>query len=581
MSASAADVDTAADAGRAASPARNGSGRTGAYLLLIILVFLTLYPLAMLLYGALSTAPPGELGSFDLRGFRELWNAATAKVLLDTLSLSVVKTTLGVALAVLLAWIVTRTDTPGRGTLEVLLSLPFFIPPILLAMGWSMLGNPTVGTINLWWNALTGAEEPLVNVFSFGGVVWHMIQFTVPFAFLLLVDAFRAMDPSLEESSRMSGASRMGTFFRITLILMLPIISNVFILSLIKGLEAFEGPLFFGLPAGIHVVTTEIYEAIHHRNVPDYQYATALSFSTMAVMCLVVAWQWRLLRGRRFETVTGKGYSPNVMKLGWLRWVTFGICAATFLIMTVMPVGQLIAGSLVEFYGFYSWDALTLKHYRAVFDNALLWRSTRNTLILAVGGATLTTILGSLISYVVVRTRWPIRYAIDLLAWLPWMMPGMVLGLGFLWGFALLPRGIDIYGTLWALLFAYMTLGTPLTVRIMSGAFTQLSVDLEECSRVHGANWWQTFRRILLSLTFPSFAVGWVLTFFMILRELSASVLLYSVGNEVMPVVILRMWEEGKAEEVSVVALFMLLLVLAFRVMQLIIVKRRFGGLQH
>jgi iron(III) transport system permease protein len=145
------------------------------------------------------------------------------------------------------------------------------------------------------------------------------------------------------------------------------------------------------------------------------------------------------------------------------------------------------------------------------------------------------------------------------------MMPGMVLGVGFLWAYALMPGPVQLYGTLWALGLAYVTLGTPLAVRTMAGAFAQLALDLEECSRVHGAAWWTTFRRILLALAWPAFAVGWILIFFIILRELSASILLYSVGNEVLSVVVMRLWTEGKAGQVSVIALVMLALVFLFR----------------
>jgi iron(III) transport system permease protein len=153
------------------------------------------------------------------------------------------------------------------------------------------------------------------------------------------------------------------------------------------------------------------------------------------------------------------------------------------------------------------------------------------------------------------------------------MMPGMILAVGFLWAYALMPGPIQLYGTLWALLVAYMTLGTPLAVRTMSGAFAQLAFDLEECSRVHGASWWTTFRRILLALAWPSFAVGWILVFFLILRELSASILLYSVGNEVLSVVVMKLWTEGKAEQVSVIALVMLALVFVFRFVEARLVR--------
>jgi iron(III) transport system permease protein len=165
------------------------------------------------------------------------------------------------------------------------------------------------------------------------------------------------------------------------------------------------------------------------------------------------------------------------------------------------------------------------------------------------------------------------------LAWLPWMMPGMVLGIGFLWGFATLPHEIPIYGTLWALLLAYIALGTPVAVRVTSGAYAQIARDIEECSRVHGANWSQTMLRILVALAWPAFAVGWVLIFFGIMRELSASILLYVPDTQVMSVVMLKMWTGGKPEDVSVVGLVMLVLVLLFRWVQLRFIKRRISTL--
>jgi len=188
-------------------------------------------------------------------------------------------------------------------------------------------------------------------------------------------------------------------------------------------------------------------------------------------------------------------------------------------------------------------------------------------------------VLGGIVAYVTTRTLWFGRRLIDLLAWLPWMMPGMVLGIGFLWGFATLPHAIPIYGTLWALLLAYMALGTPVAVRVTSSAYQQIARDLEECSRVHGAGWWQTLGRVLVALAWPAFAVGWVLVFFGIMRELSASILLYAPGTQVLSVVMLKLWTAGKSEEVSVIGLLMLVLVLLFRWVQLRLIKTRISTL--
>jgi len=555
--------------------ARHGRG-AGLTLLVLLLGFLSLYPLAMLFYGSLHSTPPGMAGTFNLDGYVALGSDENLAALVNTVAISLVKTILSLALAILLAWIVARTDTPGRGVLEVLITLPFFIPPILTATAWAMLGNAQVGTINLVWKAITGLETPLVDVYSYGGVIWHMMQYSTPFIFLLIVDAFRAMDPSLEEASRMSGASRWQTFWRVTFALMLPVTTSAFILSFIRGMESFESAVFFGTPVGINVITTQIYNSITQKGTPDYQSATALGFAAMALMFLLVLLQSRLLRGRSFTTVTGKGYSPNVTRLGGLRWVTFSICVAFFALTVVLPVGQLLLSSFFQFFGFYQLDMLTLQHYRDVWENDEFWHAFGNTMLLGVVGATATMALGGIVAYVTTRTNWRGRRLIDILAW---MMPGMVLGIGVLWGFATLPHSIPIYGTLWALLLAYIALGTPVAVRVTSGAYAQIAKDIEECSRVHGAGWWQTLGRILIALAWPAFAVGWVLIFFGIMRELSASILLYVPDTEVMSVVMLKMWVGGKPEEVSVLGLIMLVLVLVFRWVQLRFIGRRISTL--
>lgn len=544
-------------------------------LLLLLLGFLTLYPMAMLLYGSLHSTPPGMAGTFNLDGYRALLSRESLVILANTVGISFLHSVFSMVLAILFAWIIARTDTPGRQTLEVLITLPFFIPPLVTAMAWAMLGNPRAGALNQLWKALTGAKQSPIDIYSYGGVIWHMMQYATPFLFLLIVDAMRAIDPSLEEASRMSGAGQWRTFRRVTLMMLAPILTGAFLLSFIRGIESFDSAWFLGMPAGIKVITTTIYDSITQRATPDYQYATALSFTISAMMCLLLVLQWSLLRGRSFYTVTGKGYAPRLHRLGRWRWATFALCVLFFVITVVLPVGQLLLGSFFKFFGFYRLDMLTLNNYRMVLENDELGRSIVNTAIAGVVGATLTMVLGSIVAYVTIRTRWRIRVAIEALAWLPWLLPGIVMGIGFLWAFAMLPGPVQIYGTLWALIVAYVALGTPLAVRVMAGSYTQLSADIEECSRVHGATWWQTLWRILIALSWPAFAVGWTLIFFGILRELSASILLYSVGSEVMSVELLKLWSNGKAEEVSVIGLLMMVLVIVMRIAQHMWLNRR------
>src|SRR5262245_18273262 len=378
----------------------------GLLALILVLCFLSLYPLVMLLYGSFHSTPPGIPGTFNLDGYIGLATTENLVVLANTVGISLVTTCLSLALAVLLAWIVARTDIPGRGVLEVLITLPFFIPPILTATAWAMLGNAQVGTINLLWRWLSGSDGTLIDVFSYGGVIWHMMQYSTPFIFLFVVDAFRAMDPALEESSRMSGATRWQTFWRITFALMLPVTTSAFLLSFIRGIESFESAVFFGTPVGINVITTTIYNSITQRAQPDYQSATALSFAALALMFLLLVVQNRLLRGKSFATVTGKGYAPNVMRLGGLRWLTFAVCIAFFAATVALPIGQLLLSSFFQFFGFYQLDMLTLDHYRSIWANDEFWQALGNTMLLGFVGATATMFLGGIVAYVTTRTHW-------------------------------------------------------------------------------------------------------------------------------------------------------------------------------
>ena len=243
-----------------------------------------------------------------------------------SIKVAAVSTLICLAIGYPMAYAIARARESTRNLLLMLIALPFFIPPVITATAWTVMGNPQVGTINLVWRWLTGTNTTIINVYSYFGVIWHMVQYSTPFIFLFIVDAFRAFDPALEESSRMSGASRWQTFKRVTLVLLAPIITSAFILSFMRGVEAFESPLIFGRPADIYVLTTEIYRAINVTGgLPEYQYATALAFSVLLLMFLLVFLQWGILGNRSYQTITGKGYSPGIIKLGKWRWLTFAI----------------------------------------------------------------------------------------------------------------------------------------------------------------------------------------------------------------------------------------------------------------
>jgi iron(III) transport system permease protein len=536
--------------------------------LALVLAFLTLLPIGMLLYGSLHSTQPGLDGELSLDGYRKVLTPGNFELLVETVKIALATTGIAFVGATLLAWIIARTDTPGRRVLEVLITFPVFIPPILSSTAWGMLGNPQVGVFNIAWTALTGSEAPLVNIYSWWGVVWLISQISTAFLFMFLVDNFRAVDPSLEEASRMSGAGPGQTFFRITAILLLPALTNCFLLSFIRGLESFEPALIYGSQAGIRMLATQVYLSITQEGTPDFQYATALGFSMILLMFVLVTLQWRLLGGRNFQTVSGKGFTPRIVRLGKWRWATFAFCLLFITLSVIAPILQMIVGTFFEYFGYYYLDMLTLEHWRAVLHNAEFWAILGNTVLLGLIGASATMLLGSAVSYVIVKRRVAGARVIETLAWLPYMMPGIVLGVGFLWAFALMPASIPIYGTIWALIIANITLSTPLSVRLMSAAFAQLANDLEEASRLAGASWLATQWHITIALAWPSFMVGWILIFFGVLRELSAAMLLYSAGSETLSIMLFRLWNDGQVEQVSVIGLLLLLLVIILRVVQ-------------
>src|SRR5207237_281772 len=240
----------------------------------------------------------------------------TYQVLATTVLLVGAKTLVAVAIATGLAWVVTRTDTPLRGALELLLTLPFFIPGLLEAIAWIMLLSPNAGTLNVFLRQTLGLAQSPFNIYSLGGMIWVMSLGSTSFIFLLVVNAFRSMDASLEESARASGADSIRAALTVTLPLMMPIIFSAGLLSFIRAMDTFEVPVLLGLPAKVMVFSNRIYAAVQYDYPVNYGLATALGVSFFALIIALIYVQSRVLRGKSFFVVTGKGYKPNIVRLG-------------------------------------------------------------------------------------------------------------------------------------------------------------------------------------------------------------------------------------------------------------------------
>jgi iron(III) transport system permease protein len=541
-------------------------------LLTVLVGFLVLFPLVMLLYGSFWTSRPGFPGTFTLDNYLQAYGSAeTYQVLLTTVLLMGTKTLLAVALAATLAWIVTRTDTPGRGLLEVLLTVPYFIPGLLEAIAWIMLLSPNSGTINVWLRSVFGLDGSPFNIYSLLGMVWVMSLGSTSFIFLLLVNALRNMDASLEESARTSGAGAVRTALTVTLPLVAPVLFGAGMLSFIRAMDAFEVPVLLGLPAKVFVFSNRIYAAVQYDYPVNYGLATALGVSFFILIVALIWLQSRVLKGKQFFVVSGKGYKPRIVKLGRFRFVTFAFCIGYFLLATVLPLSQVVVGSFLRVFGLPRWDLFTLNNYVAILSDVVLWRSLINTFIVCGIAALLTVGLCTLVAYVTTRTTYPGRRALSVITWLPWAIPGIVAGVGMLWAYITLP--VRLYGTLALLVIVLLTTGLPLGVRVMSGVMVQLGRELEESSRVHGASWAYTFQHILAPLLKPALAGAFLLLFVGFSRAVSATILFAGPGTELLAISLFSYGQAGKYEVVSALAIVLMLINVTG-----LVLARRFGA---
>jgi iron(III) transport system permease protein len=510
----------------------------------VIVAFLILFPLGMLLYGSFWTERPGFPGNFTLANYLTAYgDIDTYKVFFNTALLIGSKTIFAGIIALTLAWIVARTDTPYRAMLETLIIIPFFVPGIMEAVGWIMLLSPKTGTLNVFLRDLFGLQAPPFNIYSLWGIIWVMSLGSVSFLFIFFVTALRNMDAALEEAAAASGAGPIRTALSVTFPMIAPVVLGASFFSFIRAMDAFEVPVLLGLPAGVFVFGNRIYAAIEYDFPVNYGLATALGASFFVLMMVLLRIQHKLLRGKEFFVISGKGYRAHVTNLGRFRYLTFALCIGYFILATGLPISQVIIGSFLKVFGMTQWDLLTLENYTTIITDVLLWRSLTNTVIIGGAAAVLTILLSSVVAYITTRTKYQGRTALDLICWLPNAIPGIVAGVGMLWAYITLP--FPLFGTPYLLLIVFVTIGLPVGVRLMSGMMLQLSPELEECSMAHGATWGQTFRKIVLPLLKPALAAGILILFVNFSRAVSTTILFAVHGTELLAVTLFKYSQSG------------------------------------
>lgn len=508
------------------------------------------YPLVLVYWGSFWTGGPGNPGQFTVQGYIRAYDPAALKALGNTLWLAVVRTILGTAIGVLFAWLLTRTRFPFKGTIEVFIWLHFFLPFLPMGLAWLILLGPGYGLIN---HVLAGLGLS-IDIYSYGGIIWVWLPFIVSITVIMVTPVFRLMDASLEESARMSGASVLGTFLRVTVPISLPGVLAPLMLGLVKSLDSFEIELLLGYPKKIYVYTTRIYDLLRY-SPPNYNEAMALSAVFLAAVVIII-FAYRGYIGRRhFATVTGRGFVSRPISLGKWQWVVFAMFVVYILVFTLLPTAALGLGSFMRKYGVFSAHPFTTEHWTQALGQGGLLSTLGNTLILGFASAALGILAYSLISYIVIRTKWPGRGTLDFISWLPWAVPGMVLALGMLWTHVGGPLGpLRLYGSLWLLIIAVIVKQLPFGIRQMNASMIQLSAELEEAARIHGASWLYTFRSVVVPLLAPAFVSAGVVMFLMAVRELITVVLLYSPRSKVLSILGLEFYMAGLPEMAMVVS---------------------------
>ena len=537
---------------------------------ILVVGYLALVPLVYLFRDTFTGS-----GGLSINAFARAYGAdqQAGSMLWNSMLFAVGSAALALVLGTTLAYVQVRTDTPFKGLFFAASLVPLIVPGILYTASWIFLGDPGIGLINtLVFEPLFGHSP--INVFSIWGMIWVQGLHLAPVAFLLMVAAFRAMDPSMEESALMSGANRRTVLRRVTVPMMRPAIISSVLLMFVQSLESFEVPALLGLQNGIYVFTSRIYFVLREYPI-DYGSAGAYALTLLAIAAAGVFIGARLSRNAKgFQTISGKGFRPRLIPLGRSRPLIGTAVIAYFMVAVVLPVGVLVYASLLKFYAAPSMDAIrtmTLDNYRQVINMPQAATALKNSLLLGVSAALVVMLITSVVAWVVVRSNAPGRRILDLLAFTPLVIPGLVLGLAL--SFVYLRVPLPIYGTLLILLISYTTRYLPYGMRYASTAMAQLSSELEESAMVSGASWFQTFRKVLVPLASSGILAGFIYILIVSFRELSSTILLYSPGNEVLSVLLWEQFENGRLTTLAAIGVGMILILVL-----LVLVAYRFGA---
>ena len=514
------------------------------YFLLTVVLLVTVVPITFLVFGSFWSTSPGLSGSLTTENYAQvLSDPTTGSVILTSVFYSIGSALLATAGGFLVAFLIHRTDAPFRRlmTIAILstLAVPFFIEDI----SWSYLLNPTNGLFNIWFKGLTGS--PIFDVYSIRGLILVMGIDLIPLSFLKIGASLSLMDPLLEESSRVAGAGLLTTIRRIVVPLARPAILSTMLLDFIISMEAFDAAAIIGVPGRVYVLTTSIYRSIVGEIPPNYGVATSYAVVLVAItLCALTLYLKSTARTNRFVTLGTAAGRPSVIALGKVRWLGGGFFVLYILLYPLPILSTILLASLHPFWnpGFLL-TGLTLDNFSAFLSFSNTLPSILNSFVVSISAAAVAVLLAFSVAYARIRTATRGARFVEAAVTIPLALPTLVLGVGLLWALVFSP--IPIYGTIWALTFAYVVRYIPVVIRLLSGPLIQVKMELEEVSRICGATQFRTVRFITFPLLKPAIVISLIYVFLVSIKDLGAAVMLVRQNSQVLSAVIFQFWSAG------------------------------------
>jgi iron(III) transport system permease protein len=542
------------------------------FALIAILIFLVASPLVRLIVSSFQAA---ETGAFTLNNYVEAYGRVRhLQALLHSLELGLGVAVLAGLFGVPIAWAISRTDMPCKGLIRVLVLGAFITPPYLGAIGWILLAGPNSGWLNKVWIGLTGAEHGIFNIYSMAGLILVVAVTSFPYVFVFTNAALDLVSSEMEDAAHILGAGKWRTTFKVTLPLVLPAILGGLIISFLEAIALFGAPALLALPARFHVVSTQLWQFFEFpvRVEVAAAYAMPLLLITVALFYL----QSRVLGRRGYASVTGKGGERRIMQLGPWRWVMFGYAGFVCLLSVVLPMTVLLQAAFAKAWGRgFSLENLTLRNFHyLLFEQSQAQQAIINTFVYSGATAFIAIGLALAIAYVVSRKLVPWSQALTFLCMAPFVIPGIVLAIGFYAAYA--PPPLALYGTGTILVLAFATRFLPIAYTSSAAGMRSINPEMEDAVRILGGSRLLAIRKVLAPLLKKSLAGAWILVFIPATRELSSAIFLVGPQTRVISVMLFDLSEEGNFEVLAALGTILLVITIAIAAIGFRIIGRDF-----